>query len=254
MSSPSPFLEMRGIDKRFGSQHVLRGVDLSVYKGESLVIIGGSGTGKSLLLKMAMGLIPVTEGSISLDGSEITHLTERQLGPHRRKLGMLFQDGALFDSFSVADNVAFPLREAGLKDPAQIQAAVADTLAAVGLTGHGHKYPSALSGGMRKRAALARAVIHRPSAIFFDEPTAGLDPIVSDSIDLLIRSIQKRYGCTCVTVTHDMKSVRTVADRVVYLKDGRIFFTGPPEALFTSTDPKIIQFIEGRSSAEDPLE
>ena len=246
-----PFIEVRGLHKRIGHQHILRGMDLTIFHGESLAIIGGSGTGKSVSLKLIMGLMSATSGSITVDGKEITQLTERQLGPHRRKIGMLFQDGALFDSLTVEENVAFPLHEAGEKDTAKIAARVHEVLDDVGLADSKEKLPSALSGGMRKRAALARAVVTRPRCILYDEPTAGLDPIVSDSIDHLIRRIQRLYECTSVVVTHDMKSVRTVADRVIYLRDGIVFFAGTPAELFSAEDPLVRQFVEGRSGESD---
>jgi phospholipid/cholesterol/gamma-HCH transport system ATP-binding protein len=246
-----PFIEIRGLHKRIGQQHILRGLDLTIYHGESIAIIGGSGTGKSVTLKLIMGLIPATSGSIKVDGQEITDLSERQLGPHRRKIGMLFQDGALFDSLTVEENVAFPLHEAGEKDAAKIAASVHEALDDVGLADSKEKLPSALSGGMRKRAALARALVTKPRCILYDEPTAGLDPIISDSIDHLIRRTQRRYKCTSVVVTHDMKSVRTVADRVIYLRDGTAYFIGSPAELFASSDPLVQQFVEGRSGEED---
>jgi len=246
-----PLIEVRGLHKRIDGQHILRGMDLTINLGESLAIIGGSGTGKSVTLKLIMGLMSATSGSIKVDGVEITSLNERQLGPHRRKIGMLFQDGALFDSLSVAENVAFPLREAGEKDAAKITAVVHAALDDVGLADSKEKLPSALSGGMRKRAALARALVTNPRCILYDEPTAGLDPIISDSIDHLIRRTQKRHKCTSVVVTHDMKSVRTVADRVVYLREGVVFFAGTPAELFASEEPLVKQFVEGRSGEED---
>jgi phospholipid/cholesterol/gamma-HCH transport system ATP-binding protein len=246
-----PFIEVRGLQKRIGQQDILCGLDLTICHGESLAIIGGSGTGKSVTLKLIMGLMSATGGSIRVDGEEITSLSERKLGPHRRKIGMLFQDGALFDSFTLEENVAFPLVETGEKDAAKIAAAVHEVLEDVGLADHKEKLPSALSGGMRKRAALARAVITRPRCILYDEPTAGLDPIVSDSIDHLIRRIQRRYKCTTVIVTHDMKSVRTVADRVVYLRDGVVYFEGTPDELFNSSDPDVQKFVLGDSGEHD---
>lgn len=242
-----PVIEVLDLHKRIGQQQILRGVNLTINHGESLAIIGGSGSGKSVTLKLIMGLMPATSGSILVDGQEITTLSERQLGPHRRKIGMLFQDGALFDSLTVEENVAFPLKEAGEKDAAKIAAAVDAVLEDVGLAEDKEKLPSALSGGMRKRAALARAVVTKPSCILYDEPTAGLDPIISDSIDHLIRRIQRRYKCTSVMVTHDMKSVRTVADRVIYLRNGAVHFAGTPGELFSSKDPVVQQFVEGRS-------
>lgn len=249
--SRQPFIEVRGLHKQIGEQKILCGLDLTICHGESLAIIGGSGTGKSVTLKLIMGLISATSGSIRVDGQEITKLTERQLGPHRRKIGMLFQDGALFDSFTLEENIGFPLRETGEKDAAKIAAAVHGVLEDVGLADAKEKLPSALSGGMRKRAALARAIITRPQCILYDEPTAGLDPIVSDSIDHLIRRIQKRYKCTTVIVTHDMKSVRTVADRVIYLREGVVYFEGTPEELFNSSDPDVQKFVRGESGEED---
>ena len=246
-----PFIEVRGLHKRIGGQHILRGMDLTIHHGESLALIGGSGTGKSVTLKLIMGLMPVTSGSIIVDGQEITKLNERQLGPHRRKIGMLFQDGALFDSLTVEENVAFPLKEAGEKDAAKIAAAVHEVLDEVGLADSKEKLPSALSGGMRKRAALARALITKPHCVLYDEPTAGLDPIISDSIDHLIRRTQRRYKCTSVIVTHDMKSVRTVTDRVLYLRDGVVYFAGTPEELFASEDPVVREFVEGKSGEDD---
>ena len=253
MPGPSlePFIEVHGLHKRIGQQHILRGLDLTIHHGESLAIIGGSGTGKSVSLKLIMGLMSATSGSIKVDGQEITRLTERQLGPHRRKIGMLFQDGALFDSLTVEENVAFPLREAGEKNPAKIAAAVHEVLNDVGLAESMEKLPSALSGGMRKRVALARALVTKPRCILYDEPTAGLDPIISDSIDHLIRRTQRRCKCTSVVVTHDMKSVRTVADRVIYLRDGVAAFIGTPAELFASDDPLVQQFVEGRSGEAD---
>ncbi len=251
VESHQPFIEVRGLHKRIGAQHILRGLDLTIRHGESLAIIGGSGTGKSVTLKLIMGLMPATSGSIRVDGQEITSLSERQLGPHRRKIGMLFQEGALFDSFTLEDNVAFPLRETGEKDPAKIAAAVHEVLEAVGLANDKQKLPSALSGGMKKRAALARAIVTRPRCVLYDEPTAGLDPVVSDSIDHLIRRIQRLYKCTTVIVTHDMKSVRTVADRVVYLREGTACFEGTPAELFASPDPDVQRFVTGESGESD---
>lgn len=246
-----PFISVRNLHKQIGDQQILRGINLSIHEGENLVIIGGSGTGKSVFLKLVMGLIPATSGSIIVDNTEITSLNERQLGPHRRKIGMLFQDGALFDSLTVAENVAFPLRESGMKDSPDMHSRIHEVLAAVGLADHGHKLPAALSGGMRKRAALARAVVSRPRCIFYDEPTAGLDPIVSDSIDRLIRRTQLHYRCTSVVVTHDMRSVRSVADRVVYFREGLIHFEGSPDQLFSSTDPLVRQFVEGHCDEDE---
>ncbi len=241
------FIRVRELCKQIGQQQILKGMTLEIPRGSGVAIIGGSGTGKSVFLKLVMGLIKATSGSIMVDGVEITGLNERQLGPHRRKIGLLFQDGALFDSLTVEENVAFPLVEAGWKDREKIRAAVLETLESVDLNEHLHKLPSDLSGGMRKRAALARAIITDPRAVFYDEPTSGLDPVVADSIDHLIRRTQRRRGITSVVVTHDMKCLRVVADHVIYLREGLVYFSGTPAALLESADPVIRQFVEGRS-------
>lgn len=241
------FIRVRELCKQIGQQQILKGLTLEIPRGSGVAIIGGSGAGKSVFLKLVMGLIKATSGSIMVDGVEITGLNERQLGPHRRKIGLLFQDGALFDSLTVEENVAFPLVEAGWKDREKIRAAVLETLESVDLNEHLHKLPSDLSGGMRKRAALARAIITDPRAVFYDEPTSGLDPVVADSIDHLIRRTQRRRGITSVVVTHDMKCLRVVADHVIYLREGVVYFSGTPAALLESADPVIRQFVEGRS-------
>lgn len=241
------FIRVRDLYKQIGQQQILKGMTLDIPRGSGVAIIGGSGTGKSVFLKLVMGLIRASSGSIMVDGVEITGLNERQLGPHRRKIGLLFQDGALFDSLTVEENVAFPLVEAGWKDRQKIKAAVLETLESVDLEEHLHKLPSDLSGGMRKRAALARAIITDPQAVFYDEPTSGLDPVVADSIDHLIRRTQRRRGITSVVVTHDMKCLRAVADQVFYLREGVVYFSGTPAALLESADPVIRQFVEGRS-------
>jgi phospholipid/cholesterol/gamma-HCH transport system ATP-binding protein len=186
-------------------------------------------------------------GTIFFEGGEITHLPERELEPVRKKIGMLFQDGALFDSMNVFDNVAFPLRESGEKNPKTIREKVADSLAMVNMTGHEHKMPVNLSGGMRKRVALARAIISPPDVILYDEPTAGLDPIVSDSINKLIRHLQRELHVTSIVVTHDMTSCYHIADRVALLHEGKIYFLGSIEELRKSSDPIIRDFVDGRS-------
>lgn len=242
-----PFLKVVDLHKRIGMQWILRGVTLEIPRGSSVAIIGGSGTGKSVFLKLVMGLIPATSGSIQVDGTEITGLSERRLGAHRRKIGLLFQDGALFDSLTVEQNVAFPLVEAGWKDRNKIRGKVEETLEAVDLVEHLHKLPSDLSGGMRKRAALARAIITNPLAVFYDEPTSGLDPVVADSIDHLIRRTQRRRSITSLVVTHDMKCLEVVADLVIFLREGVVYFSGTPEELIKNPDPIIQQFVLGES-------
>jgi phospholipid/cholesterol/gamma-HCH transport system ATP-binding protein len=251
MSSPPQnapaFIQVTDLHKQIGEQRILRGLSLTIPRGSGVAIIGGSGTGKSVFLKLVMGLMPVTSGSIIVDGAEITGLSERQLGAHRRKMGLLFQDGALFDSFSVEENVAFPLVEAGWKDAAKIRGKVIETLEAVDLAEHLHKLPSDLSGGMRKRAALARAIITNPQGVLYDEPTSGLDPVAADSIDHLIRRTQRLRKITSLVVTHDMKCLPVVADQVFYLREGTVYFSGTPAELIASPDPLIQQFVDGRS-------
>lgn len=245
--APTPFLAVSDLRKSMGTQEVLRGVDLEIKRGECVVILGQSGEGKSVLLKHLIGLIAPDSGSIRIDGEEIVGLSERRLNPVRRKLGVLFQDGALFDSMTVAENVAFPLRERGIRDLDTLLAKVRAALEVVGLEAHLEKMPINISGGMRKRVALARAIVTRPECIFYDEPTSGLDPIVADSIDHLIRRLQRKFAITSVVVTHDMKSMFHIADRVAYLRGGRIYFYGTPDEIRASADPQIQNFLEGRS-------
>lgn len=249
-----PFLQVRDLTKRIGAQEILRGVNLQIATGQTLVIIGRSGGGKSVLLKHLIGLLRPDGGDILIEGENIVCLGERQLGPIRRKVGILFQHGALFDSMSVEENVAFPLRESGLRDVKVIADKVAEALEVVELGGQQRKMPVNLSGGMKKRVALARAVVSRPRCILYDEPTAGLDPVVSDSINLLIRRLQARFGVTSLVVTHDMKSAFDVADQIAYLKLGRIYFEGTSSELQASPDPDIQDFIAGRSNRAQVVE
>ena len=244
-------IEVRDLRQKFGQQDILRGVNLDIPKGETLVLLGQSGGGKSVFLRHLIGLIRPLSGSIKIEGEEIAHLSERELEPVRRKIGMLFQDGALFDSLTVFDNVAFPLRERGERNEKVIREKVARALELVSLQGQENKMPVNLSGGMRKRAALARAIITDPSCILYDEPTAGLDPIVSDTINRLIRRLQSQLQVTSIVVTHDMISTNHIADRVALLREGRIHFNGSLEKLHSSTDPLIRDFIEGRSHEID---
>ncbi|MEM6911680.1 MAG: ATP-binding cassette domain-containing protein [Verrucomicrobiota bacterium] len=241
------FLEVTGLRKVLGGREVLRGIDLEVFTGETLVILGRSGGGKSVLLKHLIGLLCPDEGRIEVKGRDLCGLDERKLGPFRRQIGILFQDGALFDSMTVGQNVAFPLREGGLREEGEIERRVMEALKQVELAEHVAKMPNDLSGGMRKRAALARTIITRPDCVLYDEPTAGLDPVVSDSINRLIRDTQRALGGTSIVVTHDMVSARFIADRVAYLKEGRIYFQGTLEELEASSDPVISDFIQGRS-------
>ncbi|MGH8092904.1 MAG: ABC transporter ATP-binding protein [Chthoniobacterales bacterium] len=250
-SSSSPMIAVLGVHKRIGPQEILRGVDLSVGTGETLVIIGRSGGGKSVLLKNLIGLMQPNEGEIRIDGQSIVGLGERQLAAVRRRVGILFQGGALFDSMTVEENIAFPLREAGLRDSRVIERKIAEMLEVIELEGQEKKLPVNLSGGMKKRVGLARAIINQPSCILYDEPTAGLDPVVSDSINRLIRRLQERYRVTSVVVTHDMKSAFHVGDHIAYLHQGRIYFHGTPAELQASPDPIIQDFLIGRSTVLD---
>ncbi len=244
-------ISVRDLHKSFGSQKILRGVNLDIQDGETLAIIGTSGGGKSVLLRHITGLTRPTSGTVLLDDIDITKLSERKLGPVRKKLGILFQNGALFDSMNVGENVAFPLIESGERDKKLIQQRVEESLEVVGLKGQAEKMPVDLSGGMRKRVALARAIIPHPAYVLYDEPTAGLDPIMADSIDKLIRRMQKQFEVTQIVVTHDMKSVATMADRVAFLLKGKIYFYGTPDELTSSDDKVIQQFVQGVSDDED---
>ena len=246
----SAMIEVRGLAKSIGPQEILRGVDLSVGKGETLVIIGRSGGGKSVLLKHLVGLMTPDAGEIWIDGENIIGLSERKLAPIRLKVGILFQGGALFDSMTVQENIAFPLEEAGERDPKKIEERVREILEVIELEGEEEKMPVNLSGGMKKRVGLARSIIRRPSCVLYDEPTAGLDPVVSDSINRLIRRLQKRFGVTSIVVTHDMKSAFHIADHIAYLHEGRIYFYGTPQELEVSDDPLIQDFMLGRSERD----
>src|SRR6266436_4391644 len=243
----STMIAARSVAKRFGQQEILRGVDLEVATGETLAIIGRSGGGKSVLLKHLVGLMTPDAGEIWIDGQNIMGMNERQLGAIRTKLGILFQGGALFDSMTVEENIAFRLREAGERDPKVLRAKVEEMLEVIEMEGQQDKMPESLSGGMKKRVGLARSIIRGPSCVLYDEPTSGLDPVVADSINRLIRRLQRRLGMTSVVVTHDMKSAFDVADRIAYLHEGRVYFHGTATELQRSTDPLIEDFLLGRS-------
>jgi len=240
-------IAVRSLAKKIGEQEILRGVDLDVARGETLAIIGRSGGGKSVLLKHLVGLMEPDAGEIWVEGQNIIGLTERQLGAVREKIGILFQGAALFDSMTVAENIAFPLREAGERNPKVLREKVREMLDVVELEGQEEKMPESLSGGMKKRVGLARSIVRRPSCVLYDEPTSGLDPVVSDSINRLIRRLQKRLGMTSVVVTHDMKSAFDVANHVAYLHEGRIYFYGTPNQLRQTSDPILQDFLLGRS-------
>ena len=229
---------------------VLRGATLDVLTGETMVIVGRSGEGKSVLLKHLIGLLMPDSGSVKVDGEEIVGLNERQLSRPRRKVGILFQNGALFDSLTVERNVAFPLIEFGERNWAEISKRVSDCLEAVDMAGHARKMPAHLSGGQRKRVALARALVAEPRCLLYDEPTAGLDPIATANIDVLIRGLQKSRHVTSVVVTHDLKSLERIADRVAFLREGKIAFLGSVDEFLNSPEPFIRDFVEGRPDPE----
>ena len=244
-------IELSGVKKSFGSNHVLRGVDLSVAKGESLVIIGGSGTGKSITIKCVLGLITPDAGKITVDGDDIT---TQPRDAFLARFGMLFQGAALFDSLPVWQNVAFRLLRGSLARPKDEAREIAiEKLRRVGLKPDvADRLPAELSGGMQKRVGLARAIAANPEIIFFDEPTTGLDPIMSGVINDLIREIVQEMGATTMTITHDMTSVRAIADKVAMLHDGVIQWSGPIGGLDQTDDPYVRQFVGGL--AEGPIE
>ena len=238
-------IEVRHLTKSFGSQRILDNVDLRIESGESAVIIGRSGGGKSVLLKHLIALFKPDSGEVLVDGENIIPLNERQLLRVREKFGMVFQGAALFDSMTVEENVAFPLMRKKNFTPAEISRRVAAALDMVDLPGTQRKNPAELSGGMRKRVGLARAIIYEPQIILYDEPTTGLDPIMSDSIDKLIIRMRDQLKVTSVVVTHDMRSARRVGNHVFMLHNKRIYASGAPEDIFASQDPIVRQFIDG---------
>ncbi len=240
-------IEVHELYKSFGSNRVLDGVSFRIEKGESVVIIGRSGGGKSVLLKLLIGLIVPDQGSVRIAGEDLGKMDERQMMPVRRKFGMLFQSAALFDSMTVAGNVGFVLDREGRLSEAEIAQRVAEALEMVDLSGTEQKKPAELSGGMRKRVGLARAIVYRPEIVLYDEPTTGLDPIVADSIDQLILRVCGRLKVTSVAVTHDMRSARRIAQRILMLHEGRIYFQGTPDELFQSSDPIVHRFVHGIS-------
>jgi phospholipid/cholesterol/gamma-HCH transport system ATP-binding protein len=248
----TPKIELKGVAKRFGSKVVLDGVDLSVEPGESLVIIGGSGSGKSVTLKCILGLITPDKGSIKVDGQEVTRLTGRAREDVNRKFGMLFQAAALFDSLTVWENVAFALIQGRGLGRSEAKEIALQKLAKVGLGPEvGERSPSELSGGMQKRVGLARAIAAEPEIIFFDEPTTGLDPIMADVINDLIVATVKDMGVTTLSITHDMASARKIADKIAMIYKGKIIWSGRKEDIDNSGNPYVDQFIHGR--AEGPI-
>ncbi len=245
-------IEIRNLQKSFNGKPVLRGVDLDIPNGETQIIIGRSGCGKSVLLKHIIGLIKPEAGQIFVNGEEVTSLSSRELYRLRRKFGMLFQGAALFDSMTVEENVALGVREHRMFDEPEIQRRVAEKLELVGLPNTQQMKPAELSGGMKKRVGLARALMMEPEFVLFDEPTTGLDPITADAINDLIIDCTNKLGVTSIVVTHDMTSAYKVGHRFSMLHDGQVIFTGTPEEVRNTQHPIVRQFIEGR--AEGPLQ
>jgi len=246
-------IEVRNLRKSFGGQSVLDGVSFRIENGESVAIIGRSGSGKSVLLKHLIGLLQPDRGDVLIDGQNIVAMNERRLLGVRRKFGMVFQGAALFDSMTVAENVAFGLRRHEHLTEPEIARRVAAILEMVDLPGTENKKPAELSGGMRKRAGLARAIVYEPQIVLYDEPTTGLDPIVSDSIDQLMVRVRDRFRVTTVVVTHDMRTARRVGQRVLMLHDRRIYASGEPDEFFASRDPVVRQFVDGVADAKELL-
>jgi len=244
-------IEVSQIKKSFGDQVVLNSVSFSVNEGESVAIIGRSGTGKSVLIKHLVGLLSPDEGSVSVDGKDLVGMTERQLLGVRQKFGMLFQGAALFDSMSVYDNIAFPLQRSGLNDVIEIDRRVKEVLGLVELPGVEKKMPSELSGGMQKRVGLARAIVHRPQIILYDEPTTGLDPVVADSIDQLMMRVRDHYKVTSIVITHDMRCARRIGQRIIYLRDGQVYLDALADEVFNSNDPQVARFIRGEADLKE---
>lgn len=244
-------IEVRDLKKSFGTHQILDGVNFSISKGESVVIIGRSGGGKSVLLKHLVALLKPDSGQVLIQGEDVVPLNERQLLPVRHKFGMLFQGAALFDSMTVAENIGFAFRRDRSLPEGEVARKVAEVLEMVDLPGIEGKNPAELSGGMRKRVGLARAIIYQPEIVLYDEPTTGLDPIVSDSIDQLILRVRDKLNVTSVVVTHDMRSARRLGQRILMLHKQKIYVAGTPDEIFNSEDPVVRQFVEG---VADPKE
>jgi phospholipid/cholesterol/gamma-HCH transport system ATP-binding protein len=239
--------------KRFGPQQVLNGVNLECPRGQITTIVGPSGCGKTVFLKHLMLLMRPDSGRIVINGTDVTRLRSRALDSVREQFGVLFQGGALFDSLTVFENVAFPLVEKTTLSRGEIEAEVNDKLAAVGLEGMGHKYPSEISGGMQKRAALARALIHNPNVLYLDEPTTGLDPTRTGAIHELIRRTHQQFGLTVVMVSHDVPQVFEISDRVAFMHEGRMQLNGTVAEVTEAHDPVFERFLAGRAADEDEM-
>lgn len=251
VSTGEPKIQIVDLCKSFGNKIVLDHLSLEIPDGESLVLVGPSGTGKSVLLKHMIGLLAPDSGTVTVDGVDLWSLSERKLNDFRRRFGMSFQEGALFDSMTVFENIAFPLKRQTKKSAAEIRERVAECLEIVHLTGVEEKKPSELSGGMRRRVGFARAIALEPEILLFDEPTTGLDPVMTDVVDSTILELQGRLKNTSVTITHNMTSAQKIGTRIALIFEGKIVEAGTPEEFMSSGNPLVRQFVEGR--AEGPL-
>ncbi|MBN1941968.1 MAG: ABC transporter ATP-binding protein [Phycisphaerae bacterium] len=254
MNDESVILRLEGVYKSFGPTEVLRGVDLEIQTGRTTVVIGPSGCGKSVLLKHMAGLLKPDAGKVFFRRHEVSHLDERHLAPIRRRMGFLFQGAALFDSMTVEENICFPMVEHRVGTDASRKARAAEVLAMVGLDGLQSRFPEELSGGQKKRVALARAIALNPQVIFYDEPTTGLDPIRADLINELILRLREALGNTAVVVTHDLASARKVGDRILMLHGGKFILDTTPEELDHVQDEVVAQFVAGRAGPEELAE
>ena len=243
--SPAPAIRVEGLRKRFGTQEVLRGIDLDIAPSELMVVIGRSGGGKSVFLRHLLGLVRPDSGRVLIDGEDVARLQGRALDRIRERFGVVFQGGALFDSSTVLENVVFPIRERRRYPESELVPRAKEALAQVGLAEMDHKYPAEISGGMRKRVAIARALVTEPQVVFLDEPTTGLDPILVNSIHHLIVGLHRKFGFTAVMVSHEIPEIFQIADRVAMLHEGRIHAVGRPDEIQGSTDPAVRQFING---------
>jgi phospholipid/cholesterol/gamma-HCH transport system ATP-binding protein len=243
MAESEPIIRFCGVEKAFGDNKVLRGVSLTIPRGKTTVVLGPSGTGKSVLIKLLVGLLQADAGEIFVDGVDITGAGVHEMFAFRKRVGMLFQDGALFDSLTVAENIAFPLRRHSDLNDAEIAAAVRTRLEQVGLPGTEDLLPSALSGGMRKRVSLARAIILEPEILLFDEPNSGLDPITSDEIDALIARMKTELGITFIVISHDIVGAFAIADKIAMLYKGHLVAQGSPDELLASRTPIVRRFL-----------
>ena len=238
-----PIISFRGVHKSFGDHHILRGIDLDFERGRTTVVIGPSGTGKSVTMKLIVGLLRPEEGDVWFAGTNVPDAPERELMGVRRRIGMMFQDGALFDSMTVGDNIAFPLQRHTKLGAGEIDDRVERSLLQVGLPGIQDQMPSSLSGGMRKRVSLARAIIHEPEIVMFDEPNSGLDPLTSDEIDNLICRMKEELGITFVVISHDIVGTFAVADRIAMLYNGQLIANGTPEEILHRSEPVLRSFL-----------